>query len=139
VGRESAANEVLGYVFAFHADKGKACVAEIMLELDMVTAVYNYTSADFKEQVVEEYVRPDEPKKQADRKAKLRRSNLGFYMWLRGLNANGYCGSTYIHGPPLRQEEFRSSLQNLVESFRRSQSTPECYAVRLSAGFHPSP
>jgi hypothetical protein len=26
-----------------------------------------------------------------------------------------------MHGPPLRQEEFRSSLQNLVEHFRRSR------------------
>jgi hypothetical protein len=111
----------MGYVFAFQTDHGKARVAQILLELDIVTAVYNYATDDFKEQVVEEYAHPYELESQDTRKEKLRQSNLGFNMALVGVDVQGVSGTTYMHGPPLRQEEFRSSLQNLVEYFRRSR------------------
>lgn len=111
----------VGYVFAFHTDHGKARVAQIYLELDIATAVYNYATGDFKERVVEEYARPYEPEKQRARKEKLHNSNRGFCMTFVGKDVKEASGVTYIQGPPLREEEFRSSLQNLLEHFRRTR------------------
>jgi hypothetical protein len=116
-----ATGRCIGYVFAFQADAGRARVAAINIELDMATAVFNYAAGELQERVVEEYASAYELDEQAERREELRRSNLGFYMWYRGWDDEGVRRGTYLRGPPLRQEEFRLSLQNLAESFRTSR------------------
>lgn len=104
----------------FRSSERKARIAEIVLLLDMATAIYYAATGDLKEQVVEEYARPYELELREESKAKLR-SKLGFRITVDGLDTNERIVGKRMHGPPLVQHEFRSSLQEQLEHFRRTQ------------------
>ncbi len=112
---------IIGFVYASCADKEKARIARILLDLNIAASLYHFATDDFREQVVEDYARPYKPEFQDQRKEKLRQSKFGFEMAMVGLDVKEIVGSTHMHGPPLAQEEFRSSLQTQIETFRRSR------------------
>jgi hypothetical protein len=68
----------MGLVYASRADRSKARLAYIWLQVNNVVALYHFATAGFKEQVVEEYARPYKPEEQERRKEKLRHSKFGF-------------------------------------------------------------
>jgi hypothetical protein len=111
----------IGFAYSFRSSERKARIVEIILLLDMATAIYHVATGDFKEQVVEEYARPYELDRREESKAKLR-SELGFRIVIDGLDVDERTTGKRMHGPPLAQEEFRSSLQEQLEHFRRTRS-----------------
>lgn len=111
----------MGFVYASHADPGKARIAVIWIEVNNAVALYYFAKDEFKEQVVEEYARPYKPEEQETRKEKLRHSRLGFNMTFAGVDIKEPFAPAYMHGPPLRQQELRLTLQNQIEDFRRSR------------------
>jgi hypothetical protein len=110
----------VGFAYSFRSSERKARIAEIVLLLDMATAIYYAATGDLKEQVVEEYARPYELELREESKAKLR-SKLGFRITVDGLDTNERIVGKRMHGPPLVQHEFRSSLQEQLEHFRRTR------------------
>jgi hypothetical protein len=86
-----------------------------------VVALYHFATDAAKEQVVEEYARPYKPEEQVGRKEKLRRSTFGFNVNFVGVDIKEGSEPAYMHGPPLNQEEFRGTLQNHLEHFRKSR------------------
>jgi hypothetical protein len=115
-----AETRIIGFVYTSGADDGKARIARIFLDLNIIVAVYHFATGDFKEQVVEEYARPYKPECQGGKKEELRQE-WGFWLSIVGMDVKEIVGRTRMHGPPLMQEEFRSALQNQVEYFRRSR------------------
>jgi hypothetical protein len=130
----------MGVVFCVSdADPGKARVVRIWLEVCSEIALYRLAPPQFKEQVAEEYARPYDADEQENRKEELRNSGLGFNVCLQGIDVRESFEPTYFHGPPLDQEEFRSTLQNYVESFRRSrrqQLTGDDSQARVAVHIH---
>jgi hypothetical protein len=111
----------MGFVYASRADPGKVRLAHILLQVNNAVALYHFAPDQFKEQVVEEYARPYKPEEQEGRKEKLRRSKFGFNLDLAGIDVREDFEPAYMHGPPLHQEKFRSTLQNYLEQFRKSR------------------
>jgi hypothetical protein len=110
----------IGFAYSSRTSERKARLAAIVLYIDMASAIHRAATGDLKEQVVEEYARPYELEPQEKRKAKLR-SELGFRIVMDGLDGDERIMGPRLHGPPLLLEEFRSSLQELLNHFRRSR------------------
>jgi hypothetical protein len=111
----------MGFVYAPRADPDKARLAYIWLEVNNVVALYHFATDEFKEQVVEEYARPYQPEEQEGRKEKLRRSKFGFNVSFVGVDVKEVFEPAYMHGPPLKREEFRLTLWKQLECFRKSR------------------
>jgi hypothetical protein len=110
----------IGFAYSSRSSERKARIARIFLLLDMATVIYHFATGDFREQVVEEYARPYGLERRGERKAKLR-SELGFRITIEGLDVDERIAGKGLHGPPLAQDEFRSSLQEQLEQFQRSR------------------
>jgi hypothetical protein len=111
----------IGFAYASDAAPGKARMVRLWLAVNNAIALYRFAPDEFKEQVVEEYARPYETEERGQRKDKLRDSELGFNVGLQGVDVKESFERAYLHGPPLSQEEFGSTLQNHLEYFRQSR------------------